>query len=61
MGVLRKYAQPLLEQVTPDDREYCDAKRLLRLLDFFDTIEDDDMIVNTSILREFIGGSVFVD
>lgn len=61
MGVLRKYAQPLLEQITPDDREYCDAKRLLRLLDFFDTIEDDEMIVNTSILREFIGGSVFVE
>ncbi|MGI6204930.1 MAG: nucleoside kinase [Anaerovoracaceae bacterium] len=61
MGVLRKYAQPLLEQITPEDREYCDAKRLLRLLDFFDTIEDDEMIVNTSILREFIGGSVFVE
>ena len=33
---------------------------MLRFLQFFRTIEDDSMIVNNSILREFIGGSIFV-
>jgi uridine kinase len=32
----------------------------MKFLHFFETIEDDSVIVNNSILREFIGGSVFV-
>ncbi len=59
--VLKKYAKPLLEAIKPDEPEYCDAKRLLNELRFFQTVEDDSAIVNNSILREFIGGSVFVD
>ncbi len=30
-------------------------------MQFFRIIENDDIIVNNSIIREFIGGSVFVD
>lgn len=59
--VLKKYAKPLLEQITPDEPEYSDAVRLLNFLRFFKTAEDDSVIVNNSILREFIGGSIFVD
>ena len=41
--------------------EYAEAKRMLKFLSFFRTIEDDSVIVNNSILREFIGGSIFVE
>ena len=59
--VLKKYAKPLLEQITPEEPEYSDAVRMLNFLRFFKTVEDDSAIANNSILREFIGGSVFVD
>ena len=59
--VLKKYAVPLLEAITPEEPEYGDAVRMLNFLRFFTTVEDDSAIVNNSILREFIGGSVFVD
>ena len=61
LGVLKKYAKPLLESVSPEDEEYGDAERLLDFLMFFQTVDDDSAIVNNSILREFIGGSIFVD
>ncbi len=60
IAVLKKYAEPLLQQVTPEEPAYMTAQRLLRFLRFFKTIEDDHIIVNNSILREFIGGSIFV-
>ncbi|MBS5334000.1 MAG: nucleoside kinase [Clostridiales bacterium] len=59
--VLKKYAQPLLSSIKPEEPEYSDAVRMLNFLRFFRTVEDDSAIVNNSILREFIGGSVFVD
>ncbi len=58
--VLKKYAKPLLEQIAPEEPEYGDAVRMLNFLRFFKTVDDDSAIVNNSILREFIGGSVFV-
>ena len=61
ISVLKKYAAPLLADIGPEEPEYSDAQRLLCMLRFFRTIEDDSAIVNNSILREFIGGSVFVD
>ena len=61
IAVLKKYAEPLLNQVTPEEPAYTTAQRLLRFLRFFKTIEDDHIIVNNSILREFIGGSIFVE
>ena len=59
--VLKKYAKPLLEAITPDEPEYSDAVRMLNFLRFFKTVDDDSAIVNNSILREFIGGSVFTE
>ena len=60
IAVLKKYAEPLLKKVSSEEPAYMTAQRLLQFLRFFKTIEDDQIIVNNSILREFIGGSVFV-
>ena len=61
IALLKKYAKPLLEKITPKDDEYAEAKRLLKFLEFFREIDNDEVIVNNSIIREFIGGSIFVD
>ena len=60
IAVLKKYAEPLLKEITKEDEEYADANRMLQFLQFFHVAEDDSMIVNNSIIREFIGGSIFV-
>ena len=60
LAVLKKYAEPLLKEVTRDQEEYAEAQRMLSYLRFVDTIEDDDIIANNSIIREFIGGSSIV-
>jgi uridine kinase len=59
LSVLKKYAAPLLEAIEQDEPEYAEAHRLLRFLNFFQVYDDEDVIVNNSILREFIGGSIF--
>lgn len=61
IAVLKKYAEPLLAAVGEEEPSYMTAQRLLAFLQFFHRIEDDHIIVNNSILREFIGGSVFVE
>ena len=58
MAVLKTYAQPQLFAIEPGCKEYAEAKRLLKLLDYFLNIPADD-ICNNSIVREFIGGSCF--
>lgn len=58
--ILKKYAEPLLRQVEPGAPEYAEARRMLNFLKFFKMYEDDSIIVNNSIIREFIGGSVFM-
>lgn len=61
LSVLKKYAQPLLEAVGPEEEEYSEAVRMLKFIRFFDVIEEEQDIPNNSIMREFIGGSVFVE
>ncbi len=61
IGVLKKYAEPLLKKIKPEQEEYADAVRMLSFLQFFKTIQEDSYISNNSILREFIGGSIFVE
>lgn len=58
MPVLKNYVIPLLWSVPNTIPEYGEARRLLKLLDFFVSIPSDE-IPPTSILREFIGGSSF--
>nr|WP_305146553.1 nucleoside kinase [Anaerovorax odorimutans] len=61
LAVLKKYAQPLLEEIDRSEPEYSDARRLLKFLTFFEVIEDESIIPNNSILREFVGGSIFAE
>jgi len=60
LAVLKKYAEPLLRDIPRGKSEHSEAVRLLKFLEFFKTIDDDTVIVNNSIIREFIGGSIFV-
>jgi uridine kinase len=58
MSILKKYAEPLLKEITKSSPIYIEAKRLLIFLSYF--LEcGEDMIPNNSIIREFIGGSCF--
>ncbi len=57
--VLRKYAEPLIEGIEYDSKFYPERQRLLKFLSYFKPIEDESAITNTSILREFTGGSCF--
>ncbi|MDD5922240.1 MAG: nucleoside kinase [Eubacteriales bacterium] len=61
IALLKKYAEPILRQVRKDDPNYPEAERILRLLRWFRTIDDDSIVPNNSIIREFIGGSIFVE
>lgn len=56
MAVIKKYAEPLLNNVKDDSPEYAAASRLLRELRYVSKFGDDSYINNDSILREFIGG-----
>lgn len=60
LSVLKKHAIPLLEAVDKDHVAYIEAKRLIKFLSFFEDF-DEDTIPPNSILREFIGGSIFRD
>ncbi len=58
LSVLKAYAEPLLFSVPRDCPEYQEAKRLLKFLDYFLALPETN-IPQDSILREFIGGSIF--
>ncbi|WP_425057787.1 Uridine kinase [Sporomusa carbonis] len=58
LAVLKKYAEPLLTKVTRESPEYSEARRLLNFLEYFNSVDDDE-IPHNSILREFIGKSCF--
>lgn len=60
LGVLKTYAEPLLFSVTENDDTYPEAIRLINFLRNFLPIPSDD-VPKDSILREFIGGSGFVE
>lgn len=60
LAVLKKYIVPLLEEIKEEELVYREAKRLLKFLQYFMDIEDESDIVNTSLLREFIGESKLV-
>ena len=58
LAALKKYAMPLLEEITNDNPEYSEARRLISMLQYFDEV-DSEWIPNNSLLREFIGGSIY--
>ena len=58
LAVIRPIAEPLLNEITASHPEYIEARRLLKLLSYFEAEESSSIPAN-SILREFIGGSCF--
>lgn len=58
LAVLKIYAEPLLFQIPKDCKEYTEAKRLLKFLDYFLPMPTE-AIGKNSLMREFIGGSCF--
>ena len=56
--VLKVYAVPLLQCVSPAQKEYAEARRLLNFLKNFSAIPSN-YVPKHSIIREFIGGSAF--
>ena len=57
-SVLKQFAEPIIKQVPENEKEYAEAMRLLKFLSFFIPLGNED-IPNTSIIKEFIGGSSF--
>ncbi|GHS94082.1 uridine kinase [Bacteroidia bacterium] len=58
LAALRRLAEPILTAVSPVNPEYAEAYRLLKFLRYFNYIDMDEL-PNTSLLREFAGGSSF--
>ena len=56
--VLKQFALTQLEKIQNDCPEYAEAKRLAAFLKYFEDIPVDNIPKN-SILKEFIGGSIF--
>lgn len=58
MIILKDHLLPLLQEIPVNHDTYLDARRLIKLLGFFEG-KQTDVIPKNSILREFIGGSCF--
>lgn len=58
LPVLKQYAEPLLYNIDDTMPEYITAKRLIKFLAYF-LCAPADAIPNNSLIREFVGGSVF--
>ncbi len=60
LAALKPQAEPLLRQVQHSTPEYIEAKRLLAFLEWLLPL-DISFVPETSILREFLGGSILKD
>ncbi len=60
LAVLKTYAEPLLFGIPTDCPEAPEAKRLLKFLEYFLGMSSE-IVPRNSLLREFIGGSLFVN
>ncbi len=60
MAALKPLAEPLIRQVQYGTPEYIEAKRLLAFLEWFVPL-DLNLVPETSIMREFLGGSILKD
>ena len=59
--ILKRHAEPLLKSIKADEPEFEMAQKLLTFLSEFDAYEDDSVVPNDSIIREFIGGSTYAE
>ena len=60
LAVLKSYALPLLKEIDNTAPEYSEARKLISLLEYFEDIPAK-YVPDTSLLREFIGGSIFYE
>lgn len=60
LAVLKQYAEPLLFNIGKDQPEFFEARRLIKFLDYFLGVSSEE-VPRHSIIREFIGGSIFRD
>ncbi len=60
LAALKPQAEPLLRQVQHGTPEYIEARRLLAFLEWFLPL-DVSLVPGTSIVREFLGGSILKD
>lgn len=58
LGVMRKYALPVLEAIDRNDEYFVDANRIVKFLKLIKEI-DEKYVPCNSLLREFIGDSCF--
>ncbi len=58
IAALRNYVEPLLKEIPETSKVYSEAKRLLAMLQYFEPAQTE-LVPNNSLLREFIGGSIF--
>ena len=58
LAVLKPYAEAILFGISKDAPEYIEAKRLLKFLDYFISVGSEEIPKN-SLMREFVGGSIF--
>ena len=58
LGALKSIAMPLLEEITPENREYAEARKLINMLKHFKSI-DTNLIPSNSLLKEFLGDGDF--
>ena len=57
-SVLKRYAESALQEIKSDSEYFVTANRLLKFIKYFDEI-DSSFVPFNSLLREFIGGSIF--
>ena len=58
LSVIKPHVEPLLFAIPRDSKEYQEAKRLLKFLDYFLGI-DVGSVPQNSLIREFVGGGCF--
>ena len=57
--ILKKYAYPMLNEISENSPYYTRAQRLVKFLNYIQSADVEDEIPINSILREFIGGCCF--
>ena len=59
-AMLKPVVKDSLEEIREEDENYLEAERLLRILRCVRSLKNSDDISNNSIMREFLGGGIWV-
>ncbi|MBP3707919.1 MAG: nucleoside kinase [Clostridia bacterium] len=58
LAVLKDYALPLLKEIDNTNPAYSEARKLISMLEYFESVPEE-YVPKNSLLREFLGGSIF--